>query len=178
MPGKRGVSKLVLLLAAAAVVHWLCRLTDEGRMLHGDVRQLGARKDRFEVGAVAGDMLYLTSFQSPLYGALLAVNLLEDEEPKVCSAEPATMCLACPVLKGCSGPSLPGHSVCHCTFCISGSRVYSECHPICLRSLSCVLNTADRASATGVASALFPATCVCACEVALPYAKAIPGRQC
>ena len=99
MPGKRGVSKLVLLLAAAAVVHWLCRLTDEGRMLHGDVRQLGARKDRFEVGAVAGDMLYLTSFQSPLYGALLAVNLLEDEEPKVCSAEPATMCLACPVLR-------------------------------------------------------------------------------
>ena len=93
---ERGI-KAVLLLAAAAVVHWLCRLTDEGRMLYGDVRQLGARKDRFEMGAIAGDMLYLTSFQSPLYGALLAINLLEDEEPKVCRAEPATVYFACPV---------------------------------------------------------------------------------
>ena len=66
-------------------------------MLHGNVTELGARKDRFEVGAVAGDMLYLTSFQSPLYGALLAINLLKDEEPKVCSAEPATVFFACPV---------------------------------------------------------------------------------
>ena len=83
--------------AAAAVLRLLCRLTDEGDTLYGHVRQLDGRLDRFEVGAVAGDMLYLTSFQSPLYGALLAINLLKDEEPKVRSAEPATACLACPV---------------------------------------------------------------------------------
>lgn len=45
---------------------------------------LGPRADRFEVGAVSGSMLYLTTFCPPISGAILGIDLTRpDEEPKV-----------------------------------------------------------------------------------------------
>ena len=41
------------------------------------LRVLEPRSERFTVGAVAGSMLYLTSFQKPILGAILSVDLAQ-----------------------------------------------------------------------------------------------------
>ena len=69
------------------VVWQLCRLQEKtGKMETTLLRVVGhrSRDERLTMGAVSGDMLYLTSFKAPVSGALLGAHLIHKAiEPSV-----------------------------------------------------------------------------------------------
>ena len=70
-------------LKPSPVAQW-CRLQGDDTKMEVDwLTVLWPRADRFEVGAVSGSMLYLTTFCPPISGAILGIDLTRpDEEPK------------------------------------------------------------------------------------------------
>ena len=62
-----------------------CRLLEkEGKVRVDGIKRLWQYRQRFDMGAVAGSMLYLTSFSPPTVGTLLCINLEKpDQDPQV-----------------------------------------------------------------------------------------------
>ena len=53
------------------------------------IKRLWQYRQRFDMGAVAGSMLYLTSFSPPTVGTLLCINLEKpDQDPQVQHCRP------------------------------------------------------------------------------------------
>lgn len=98
----------------------LSRRLDEkvGTMQIDCLRVLKSRKERFISGAVSGSMLYLTSLQAPILGAILCFDLTQHDKAPFVSTPPSPLpCLPCsfpgdiamhirPVLRSTGNPCL------------------------------------------------------------------------
>ena len=85
----------------------LSRRLDEkvGTMQIDCLRVLKSRKERFISGAVSGSMLYLTSLQAPILGAILCFDLTQHDKAPFVST-PLLLCPACLV---------PSQAISQCT---------------------------------------------------------------